>query len=243
MKKICLVLLPLAAMTLVGCRGGRGGSTDTPTSQTPTSQTPTTVNPTTSSSPASTTSSAPTSSSASSSTTSGAPQPTTPVPGSGAFDFTPGAHSVTIDFATQYADLKEGFPYVGADTHVYDAKLDNLDIKGRGSYVSSYNSSGFLMMKNKDMDGNPAFIANQVSLGSITSISFTTGSSASTNAVYNVYVTNSAQSDSSTAGHEYSGTGSFKCTDGGTGGFFVISSTNIKYNGQLGSLTIEYTIS
>ena len=52
MKKHLIFLLPLTAMILSGCRGGRGGSTVNPsTSTNPTSGDSTTVNPTSSTDP------------------------------------------------------------------------------------------------------------------------------------------------------------------------------------------------
>ena len=101
------------------------------------------------------------------------------------------------------------------------------------------------MMKNKDdfaATHGVAFIANTVSLGNITSISFTPGSSASTKATYNVAILSSAVTaeGGSSAGTTFTGTGG---TVTGSGAYFCITQTNTGYNGQLGTLTISYTIS
>ena len=231
MKKIYLVLLPMAAMVLVGCRGGRGGKTSAApsgTSASPSGQTtnpgpsPTTVGPTTS--------------------------PTTPSPTSGGgggsgsqFDLTPGSHSVTFNFATDYEAYKNDFPYVTADMGIYECTFAGLSIKGRNTFVSSYSGEGYLFLKNKEMDGNAAFIANQVSLGNISKISFTSRTGSAGDASYNILITDSAQSNSSTAGVTKTGVGTFDVT--GSGGYFCISQNNLSKNGQFSSLTVEYTIS
>lgn len=232
MKKIYLVLLPMAAMVLVGCRGGRGrGSTSAAPSGTSAAPSGQTTNP----GPSPTTGGG---------TTTGAPQPTTTTGGGGSaaqFDLTPGSHSVTINFATDYESYKSDFPYVTADMGIYDCTFAGLSIKGRNTFVSSYSGDGYLFLKNKDMDGNAAFIANQVSLGNISKISFTSRAGSAADATYNILITNSAQSNSSSEGVTKTGVGTFDVT--GSGGYFCISQNNLAKNGQFSSLTVEYTIS
>ena len=231
MKKIYLVLLPMAAMVLVGCRGGRGrGSTSAApsgTSGSPSGQTTQTPSPTTGGG-----------------TTTGAPQPTQSGGGGGSgaqFDLTPGSHSVTFNFATDYEAYKNDFPYVTADMGIYDCTFAGLSIKGRNTFIGSYSGEGYLFLKNKEMDGNAAFIANQVSLGNISKISFTSRTGSAGDASYNILITDSAQTNSSTAGETKTGVGTYEVT--GSGGYFCISQNNLNKNGQFSSLTVEYTIS
>ena len=241
MKKTNLVLFPvLAALLLAGCTGTRkpkkkkssseapvsGSVTPTPTSGvkptsgvTPTSQTPT-------------------------------PTSQTPTPsGDSTFNFTPGTHTTVIDFVHNYSDYKNNFAgYVTADSGLIDGTLGGLAINSVHCFVSNFEGSGYVMMQNNkkqtDWTGTHgvAFFASTASLGNITEISFTPGSSASTSAVYNIAILSApvTAEGGSSAGTNFTGTGG-KVT--GSGSYFCITSTDAKRNGQIGSLTVTYTIS
>ena len=235
MKKTNLVLFPvLAALLLAGC-------TSTPKKKKKTSSGAETSQK--SGTSAKTTSQGGGGGGTSNPTSQGGQTSTTPTPsGDSTFNLTPGSgqHTVSVDFAS----IKKSFPYVDASTGLYEVDFAGLSSNGVGCYVSTYNSASFLMMKNKDdfyTNHGAAFIANKVSLGSISEISFTPGSSASANAVYNVAILDAAVTaeGGSTAGQSFTGSGG-KVT--GSGAYFCITCTSDKYNGQLGTLTITYTI-
>ena len=149
--------------------------------------------------------------------------------------------TMTFDFVNDFDQYKEGFPYVKADTGVYDGSLGDISIKGRGCFVSSYSGAGYLMMKNKDgfAANGLAFIANSSTFGTIKQIKFSTPSSASSKATYYVAIGDTAYTDSVSTGTEYKGQGqSFTVT--GSGNYFCISSNNSEVNGQLATIEITY---
>lgn len=238
MKKTNLVLFPvLAALLLAGC-------TSTPKKKKKTSSGAQTSQKTSS---GKTTSGG----GATSKTTSqGGGTSATPTPsGDSTFNLTPGTHTTVIDFVTNYSQYKSDFAgYVEASTGLVTGSLGGLAVNSVHCFVSSYSGSGYLMMQNNKSQTDwtsthgVAFFGNTASLGSISEISFTPGSSASTAAVYNVAILDSAVTaeGGSSAGTSFTGSGG-KVT--GSGGFFCITATNAAKNGQIGTLTVTYTIS
>ena len=102
------------------------------------------------------------------------------------------------------------------------------------------------MMKNKDdfaTNHGAAFLANSESLGNITSITVTTGSSASAKAEVCVYIGNSpiATEGGSSSGTKVTGAGTTQ-TVTGSGAYFCVTATNTGVNAQIGVLTVTYTI-
>ena len=103
------------------------------------------------------------------------------------------------------------------------------------------------MMKNKDgfatANGN-AFIGNCVTLGAITKVEITIGSSASPNQKYYITFSKSYSEAAQTTGELIGTEGGSATASASDGyGFFTISTSNKAVNGQLGSLSVTYTIS
>ena len=163
------------------------------------------------------------------------------------FDMTPGSHTATIDFSTEYNTLKAGYPYVENDTPVSGSYLGNLKAVSCGCFCGSYSNVGYLMMKNKDRTAmGAAFIGNYDSLGNITSIEIQRGSSASTKVGYYVYFGNAPVTSQ---GGMASGTlvTADQCVSlkevTGSGAYFCVTTSDTSANGQLAKLVIHYTIS
>jgi len=246
MKKT-LVLLPLlaAAVLAASCtstpKKKRKSSSVEPTSvtsgQSGTSATKTTTVAPTTTTATKTTTVTPTS-------TSQEPVPT----GEAQFNLTAGSHITTIDFLSNYSDYKSDFPRFEKDTGVQEFTFASLPSAGCSVWVSSYDGTGFLMMKNKDdfaTTSGAAFLSNTQSLGKITSISVKAGSSASASATLNIYIGDEpvTTAGGSTAGQTITPSKTEFTTVTGSGAYFCITSSNEKYNGQLGVLTVSYTIS
>ena len=197
-----------------------------------------------------------TSGSSSSGSGSGSDQPTVePVPTEAAdFVFTSGEHTATLDFKNSSDNYKKDFPYVEKDTGKFTGTTGGLDFTAVSCFVSAYSGEGYMMMQNKknneswsETNGN-AFFASAKSLGAITSISFVCGTSASTAQSYVITLSktpiDSAQSTSENIiGHP--GNASKPVTASVSDGYsyFAISTKDGGRNGQIGTLTITYTIS
>ena len=216
-----LLLIPFAALVLSGCAlpsigpGGGKKSSSQSSSETPASSSET---------PAS--SEVPSSSSSTPSSSTPAQEKVT----------------LTFDFGTDFADYKSSFPYVDSDTGVDTEKsLGDLPIVSNGCYVSSFSGTGMLMMKNKERT-TLAFIGNREDLVAITKVEFTKGASASASATYDISFGHSMFEAASSAGTSIGsdgGSATAKASD--RYGYFAISATNAKVNGQIGTLTISYT--
>ena len=232
MKK-SLILLPLAAIMLSGCLplpGGEtsgtsaGGSGASATSQTSTSGGSATFTPAPTVAPA-----------------------TLPTTHEASFDVTPGNHIVTLDFTTDYETYKSAFPRVEATTGLIGMHLAGMATMTNNCFVGSYNNVGYLMMKNKDdyaTNNGAAFIGNCASLGAITHIEFTAGSSASTSQKYDITLSKELVKEPGTSGTEISHpSGSVDATVADGYGYFRITTKDTSKNGQTGKLIISYTIS
>ena len=248
MKKSLLVL-PLAALLLAGCNlipssGGSGkkktSNTDNPTgdvsgsgqgqSGTTTGGGQTTGTPTPTAGPT---------------VTSEAPSYPSEHDSSFASNMTAGEHTVTYDFGSDYATYKNDFPYVAEDTGKVGLHLGGMATVSNGCFVGSYNSSGYLMMKNKDnyaSNNGLAFIGNCAALGTISSITITRGDSASTAQKYCVSFSSSFDDSPVTTGTTLEGTGDTATNDAAGMTFFKITTTDNSKNGQIKVLTITYTV-
>ena len=182
---------------------------------------------------------------------------TTPTPTGGKFDLTPGRHEVELDFEADIDKYVDGIPRAEqGDTAPKEGNFEgmkwNMFHTYRGSYTDEQTGalSVWLMMKDKDnWDATSnAFFGNNVSLGSIESITVTIRSGASTKKKYDLSVGDSAFTTAQTGGTEFdvSTAGGGQYTGSGKG-FFVISTKkdtgNYKYNGQIAKLAVTYTIS
>ena len=231
MKK-SLVLLPFAAFLLTGCLSLPGLNPGGDTSDSSSSS---------SSKPTSTVPVVPTSA-----TPAGDELPTSH---GASFDLTPGEHVFTVNFTTDYEKYSGSgngvFPYVGNDTGVTGGMLEGMAIMSNGCFCSSYNNSGYVMMKNKDRSakGN-AFIGNCVSLGAVTKVEFTCGASASTAQKYDITFSSTLEQTAGTSGTEIAHPGgNATCAASEGKGFFRLSTKDISKNGQIGTLSVTYVIS
>ncbi len=157
---------------------------------------------------------------------------------------------LTFDFVNDSASLKENMPYVSNATDVLDGNMGGLNFKVAGCYVGLYSGTGYLSLKSKtvtktgeEWDGGLAFIASADSLGKITKIEITIGSGASDNGMYAVTFSETpitAGVDTDAVNLKKSATKEFTPADDKSYGYFAITSTSTKYNGQIGKITITF---
>ena len=157
---------------------------------------------------------------------------------------------LTLDFVNDFDNLKADMPYVSNATDVLDGNMGGLNFKVAGCYVGSYSGVGYLSLKSKTVtedekkwDGGLAFIASADSLGKITKIEITIGSGASDNGMYAVTFSETpitAGVDTDAVNIKKSATKEFTPADDKSYGYFAITSTSTKYNGQIGKLTITF---
>ena len=162
-----------------------------------------------------------------------------------AANMTAGEHTVTYNFGTDYADYKNDFPYVAEDTGKVGLTLGGMAVVSNGCFVGSYNSVGYLMMKNKDnyaTNNGLAFIGNCVALGTISKVEITRGDSASTAQRYCVSFSSSFDDSPVTTGTTLEGTGDSATNSAAGMTFFKVTTTDNSKNGQIKILTVTYTV-
>lgn len=225
MKK-SLILLPLVALVLSGCTtGGSKGKKKKSSSESTSQKTSG-------------------SGSGSGPTVSPGPGPA----GKADFDLTPGRHTAILDFENypddyQYPRAEQG------DTEGKPGEFGGMHWLVYHSYKGYYGDAYWLMMKDKDdWDAtSTAWFANSDDLGTIESIEVAIRDGASKNKKYDLSVGTSAFTSAQTGGTEFdiNSYGRYSGTD--KKGFFCISTKKdtgtYKYNGQIGKLTVTYTIS
>lgn len=153
------------------------------------------------------------------------------------------ANGLNIDFVSSFADYKQAFPFVDASTGVYEVELDGVSFEGLQCFVGSYSGSGYLMMKNKDMGGECAYLSSRSPFAkAITKVEIVTGSNASGKAAYSVVLDNkpiTSASGAVTKTGSGAGTTITATADASKGyKYFGIYTTNASVNGQLAKLVV-----
>ena len=173
-------------------------------------------------------------------------------------DTSSGTHSVTLDFNENWSDYKSDFfGTVDVDTGLIGGHLSGLATMTMDCYIG-YNSTekyDYLMLKNKKGTSDAAswysvngaaFIGNCVTLGAIQSVEVTITKGSSASAKYDVVFSNSLSTSAATGGTVIDGSAEGKTetvTPSSTDcGFFKITCSTEKYNGQISSIKITYTI-
>ena len=269
--KVAAVAVAVSALALSGCSllpdfGPIPWPWDDPTSEPtseptsaptsdPTSEPTSTPTSAPTSTPTSTPTSAPTSTPTSTPTSAPTSTPTsapTSQEQSGRFDLRPGAHSVSFDITTEYAELKEAFaPFVTVDTGMFTGDLDGMPIVAVDCYMSSYSGNGYIMMQNQKngedwtAQNGLAFFASAMSLGSITKLQIASRDGASTAQKYDITLSKTPIEEAQTNGEEVAFStdlaGVTASAEDGFG-YFSISSKVANKNGQIAKLLIEYVI-
>lgn len=152
-------------------------------------------------------------------------------------------NGLNLDFATNFATYKQAFPFVDANTGTYQVTLDGVTFEGLQCFVGSYSGAGYLMMKNKDMGGQCAYLTQATPFQkSITKVEIVTGSSASGKSEYAVVLDNKPITSASGAVTQ-NGVGAGKtitATADASAGYkyFAVYSTNVEVNSQLASIVV-----
>lgn len=153
------------------------------------------------------------------------------------------ANGLSLDFSTNFADLKSAFPYVDASTGTYEFELGGVQFQGLQCFVGSYSGVGYLMMKNKDMGGECAYITQVTPFEkAITKVEIVTGASASAKSAYTIVI-DDAPINSATGDVTKSGTGAgttITATADASKGYkyFAVYTTDASVNGQLAKVTV-----
>ena len=233
MKK-SLILLPIAAMILSGCsllpaKKSKSSSSATNTQQSGSTKSSGSVTPVN-------------------------PSSDTPVDWPTAhestFDTTPGEHTVTYDFNSEYTALKEAFPYVTADMSAFHVYMKGMSTMVYHCWCNANSSPAYnyLFMRNNngfyDNKKVTAFIGNHVTLGAITKVEITCPDNSSASAKYDITLSKTVSEEPSTSGTELTKEGGSVTASVSDGyGFFKITQKDTTHNGQLSTLKITYTIS
>ena len=235
-----LILLPLAAIMLSGClpMPGAGGSS------------------------AESSSSSPAASTSGQKTTTGTftPAPTAapaafPTAHGAGIDLSAGEHTISFDFNTDYEAAYEAFGYVKIDTGLQGFLFKDMATMSYDCWANKGYNSGdpnYLMMRNTDSSSGTysqnelAYLGNCVTLGAITKVEISTPSGSSGNQSYAVALTKDLVKEpgaSGTVALTGAGSGSVTASASDGYGFFRVTTTQKKYNGQLATLSITYVIS
>jgi len=220
LNKSLLVLLPLMTVALVGCRRGRGTSSQASSSA----------------------------SSGVTSLTSQGPSTPTATSQASEFDDNPGQEVDADSFELTFEDAtyKSVFPYVEAGKKYqfeFPAVCSGFMFNDAGTYINTYNSAYWLHMLNKNC-GQLAFLSNHTPFKkSITKVEIVTRNdeSASASMAFSVVIGNTHYVTGQTGGATGTGRGqTITATADKSAGnhYFCVTSTDQARNGQIVSLKV-----